>query len=124
MLVLELPRRIRLDERHRLLVGAAAGELAPPVPERRRPPLAQRLDVGGALLGLWGMLIAIPVVATLKILLVHYWDTRTMWPPRPAEPPDIGEGDPVPPPEIGAEPTQVRRRWWSRVREPAERSRS
>jgi predicted PurR-regulated permease PerM len=40
------------------------------------------LLVGGTLLGLWGLLIAIPVVATLKILLVHYWDTRMTWPPR------------------------------------------
>src|SRR5438093_2336087 len=47
------------------------------------------LLVGGALLGLWGMLIAIPVVATLKILLVHYWDTRVEWPPRPGR--DGGE---------------------------------
>src|SRR5437588_1224341 len=40
------------------------------------------LLVGGALIGLWGMLIAIPLVATLKILVVHYWDTRAVWPPR------------------------------------------
>jgi len=78
------------------------------------------LLVGGALLGLWGMLIAIPVVATIKILLVHYWDTRTMWPPRPSEPPETEEVA-GPPPEIGAAPPQVRRRWWTRTREPAER---
>jgi len=40
------------------------------------------LLVGGTLLGLWGMLIAIPVVATVKILAVHYWDTRMTWPPK------------------------------------------
>jgi predicted PurR-regulated permease PerM len=40
------------------------------------------LLVGGTLLGLWGMLIAIPVVATIKILAIHYWDTRMTWPPK------------------------------------------
>jgi len=40
------------------------------------------LLVGGTLLGLWGMLIAIPVVATVKILVMHYWDTRMTWPPQ------------------------------------------
>ena len=86
------------------------------------------LLVGGALLGLWGMLIAIPVVATLKILVVHYWDTRAVWPPRttPTEA-TAGEdgapsGEPVgPPPELGGTPSPVRRRWWTRSREPVER---
>jgi predicted PurR-regulated permease PerM len=40
------------------------------------------LLAGGTLLGLWGMLLAVPVVATVKILLMHYWDTRSSWPPR------------------------------------------
>jgi predicted PurR-regulated permease PerM len=85
------------------------------------------LLAAGALLGLWGMLIAIPVVATLKILLVHYWDTRATWPPRAggAEPvvePAAGPDAPLPPPpELGAAPSQVRRRWWARSRQPAER---
>jgi predicted PurR-regulated permease PerM len=83
------------------------------------------LLVGGALLGLWGMLIAIPVVATMKILLVHYWDTRTVWPPQGdsgggggahADAPAVGR-----PPELEALPGRVRRRWWTRAREPAER---
>ncbi|MFN2544446.1 MAG: AI-2E family transporter [Actinomycetota bacterium] len=78
------------------------------------------LLAAGALLGLWGMLIAIPVVAALKILLVHYWDTRTMWPPR-EEPPRQEPGSPPPgspPPEMGIPPSP-RRRWWTR--EPAAR---
>lgn len=39
------------------------------------------LLVGGTLLGLWGMLLAIPVIASLKIVFLHYWDTRMTWPP-------------------------------------------
>lgn len=89
------------------------------------------LLVGGALLGLWGMLIAIPLVATLKILVVHYWDTRTVWPPQappadttsPVEPGDSSLTEaaaPVPAAELGPSP-HVLRRWWTRVREPARR---
>jgi predicted PurR-regulated permease PerM len=44
------------------------------------------LLVGGALLGLWGMLLAIPVIATIKILILHAWDTRMTWPPAVGEP--------------------------------------
>ncbi len=40
------------------------------------------LLAGGTVLGLWGMLLAVPTVATAKILLVHYWDTRVSWPPK------------------------------------------
>lgn len=43
------------------------------------------LLVGGSLLGLWGMLLAVPVVAALKVVVLHLWDTRSQWPPR-AEP--------------------------------------
>jgi predicted PurR-regulated permease PerM len=39
------------------------------------------LLIGGTLLGLWGMLLAIPVLATIKILILHAWDTRMTWPP-------------------------------------------
>lgn len=39
------------------------------------------LLVGGALMGLWGMLLAIPVIATVKVLILHMWDTRMTWPP-------------------------------------------
>jgi predicted PurR-regulated permease PerM len=39
------------------------------------------LLAGGTLLGLWGMLLAVPVVASAKILMLHAWDTRSSWPP-------------------------------------------
>jgi predicted PurR-regulated permease PerM len=39
------------------------------------------LLVGGTLLGLWGMLLAVPTIAAAKILVLHYWDTRMHWPP-------------------------------------------
>lgn len=42
------------------------------------------LLVGGTLLGLWGMLLAVPVVAALKVVAFFVWDTRSQWPPRPA----------------------------------------
>lgn len=56
------------------------------------------LLVGGTLLGLWGMLLAIPVIAIIKILILHAWDTRMTWPP-----PSSGE-QPRPP---GAEVSPV-----------------
>ena len=43
------------------------------------------LLLGGSLLGLWGMLLAVPVVAAAKVVVLHLWDTRSQWPPR-AEP--------------------------------------
>jgi predicted PurR-regulated permease PerM len=53
------------------------------------------LLVGGTLLGLPGMLLAVPTIASIKILLLHYWDTRMRWPPRKEEEgPDVGEGEP------------------------------
>jgi predicted PurR-regulated permease PerM len=39
------------------------------------------LLIGGTLLGLWGMLLAVPMVAALKVLVLHVWDTRSKWPP-------------------------------------------
>ncbi len=46
------------------------------------------LLAGGTLLGLWGMLLAVPLLASVKILILHYWDTRGQWPPRePGEAP-------------------------------------
>jgi len=42
------------------------------------------LLVGGTLQGLWGMLLAVPVAAALKVILLHFWDTRSQWPPRMA----------------------------------------
>jgi len=49
------------------------------------------LLVGGTLLGLWGMLFAVPTVAAVKIVAVHFWDTRTSWPPH--EPETVPEAD-------------------------------
>lgn len=58
------------------------------------------LLVGGTLVGLPGMLLAVPVIATIKILLLHYWDTRMQWPPRKErEEPDMDEGEPEIEPE-------------------------
>jgi predicted PurR-regulated permease PerM len=36
---------------------------------------------GGTILGVWGMLVAVPTIAAVKILLLHAWDTRITWPP-------------------------------------------
>jgi len=54
----------------------------------RLHPLTVMLSLlaAGAVLGLWGMLLVIPVVAAAKILIIHYWDTRMVWPPRGASP--------------------------------------
>ncbi|MGH7425574.1 MAG: AI-2E family transporter, partial [Candidatus Methylomirabilales bacterium] len=63
------------------------------------------LLAGGTLLGLWGMLLAVPVVASAKILLLYAWDTRLTWPPK-ATSGEVGvEGiepglDGTPPPEV------------------------
>ena len=48
------------------------------------------LLVGGTLQGLWGMLLAVPVAAALKVVLLHVWDTRSQWPPRMAGAPGDG----------------------------------
>jgi predicted PurR-regulated permease PerM len=58
------------------------------------------LLVGGTLVGLPGMLLAVPTIACIKILLLHFWDTRMQWPPRegPSEP-GPGEGEPQLEPE-------------------------
>lgn len=36
------------------------------------------LVMGGALAGIWGVLIAVPLVASMKILLGHWWRTRVL----------------------------------------------
>jgi predicted PurR-regulated permease PerM len=48
------------------------------------------LLIGGTLQGLWGMLLAVPAAAALKVILLHVWDTRSQWPPRMAAAPDDG----------------------------------
>jgi predicted PurR-regulated permease PerM len=42
------------------------------------------LLVGGTLLGLWGMLLAVPTAMVIKVVALHVWDTRSQWPPREA----------------------------------------
>jgi predicted PurR-regulated permease PerM len=91
------------------------------------------LLVGGTLLGLWGMLLAIPVIATIKILVLHAWDTRMTWPPpssggqpRPSEAevsPVAPVESPIPPAErprasVGGASGRARRPpgWWRAVR--------
>lgn len=53
--------------------------------------------IAGTIAGVYGMLLAIPTVASVKILVVHYWDTRMVWPPPATEatgrPPD-SDGEP------------------------------
>ena len=49
------------------------------------------LLVGGALLGFWGMILAVPTVAAGKVVALHLWDTRAQWPPRPTVVCDAGE---------------------------------
>jgi predicted PurR-regulated permease PerM len=59
----------------------------------------------GTLFGFWGLLLAVPVVATAKILLLHYWDTHVQWPPDEAEAdgavPEKLPADGKPPPAKG-----------------------
>jgi len=44
------------------------------------------LLVGGTLLGLWGMLLAVPVAAMVRVVALYVWDTRSRWPPVEGEP--------------------------------------
>lgn len=83
------------------------------------------LLAGGTLLGLWGMLLAVPVFASVKILVLHAWDTQMTWPPTPPEPepmvevparmtlPEIGEG---PAPAPASRTASWIERWRSRRR--------
>jgi predicted PurR-regulated permease PerM len=52
------------------------------------------LLVGGSLLGFWGMLLAVPVVASAKVVLLYVWDTRSQWPPRVVPVPTPEREDP------------------------------
>ena len=86
---------LQLDPGWPLAIGASAALLivqqidnhiiSPNVVSRtvRLHPLTVMLSLlaAGTLLGLPGMLLAIPVVASVKILAMHYWDTRMVWPP-------------------------------------------
>lgn len=62
------------------------------------------LLAGGTLLGLWGMLLAVPVLATVKILLLHTWDTRMQWPPPSSEGAPVTTTAPRASTESGAAP--------------------
>jgi len=63
------------------------------------------LLIGGTLLGLWGMLLAVPTVAALKVILLYVWDTRSAWPPRGAVPDQQAKtAEAVLEPGEGAEP--------------------
>ena len=61
------------------------------------------LLVGGTLQGLWGMLLAVPFAAALKVLLLHMWDTRSQWPPRGAH---ASEPAPAPAAEVSPPPAE------------------
>jgi predicted PurR-regulated permease PerM len=65
------------------------------------------LLAGGTILGVWGMLMAVPAIAAVKILLLHAWDTRMTWPP-PG--PTVAEATALPsPPSLGED--GFGRRW-------------
>jgi predicted PurR-regulated permease PerM len=67
------------------------------------------LLAGATLLGLWGMLLAVPVMASLKILMLHVWDTRGTWPPAPDQPvPATPAPSPAPSPAPAAPEVQPR----------------
>jgi predicted PurR-regulated permease PerM len=62
------------------------------------------LLIGGTLLGVWGMLLAVPVVMVGKVVALYVWDTRSQWPPDAvrravdvAPPPDRPEIAPLAP---------------------------
>jgi predicted PurR-regulated permease PerM len=74
------------------------------------------LLAAGTLLGLFGMLFVVPVVASVKILVMHFWDTRGTWPP--GEPSkgtaeeERGPPDGFPSEEPPAFEPGERRWWW------------
>ena len=88
------------------------------------------LLAGGTLLGLWGMLLAVPVFASVKILVLHAWDTQLTWPPKaqergpepmtevptPMRLPETGERPQTPPPRSGSRVSSWVDRWRSRRR--------
>jgi predicted PurR-regulated permease PerM len=52
------------------------------------------LLVGGTLLGLWGMLLAVPTAMVVKVVALHVWDTRSQWPPRETPPVEVRQEGP------------------------------
>lgn len=67
------------------------------------------LLAGGTLMGLWGMLLAVPVTASIKVLALHAWDTRMTWPPPPPDPASAPAPPAAPPPPAWL-PRWLRRR--------------
>jgi predicted PurR-regulated permease PerM len=63
------------------------------------------LLAGGTLLGLWGMLLAVPMVASIKVLILHAWDTQMTWPPAPTEDGAPPEDRPPPSAATGEAPS-------------------
>jgi predicted PurR-regulated permease PerM len=106
---LDLPLSLNLDTGWPLAIGSVVALLAvqqidnhiisPNIVARtvKLHPVTVMLGllVAGTLLGLWGMLLAVPVIATAKILVLHYWDTSTQWPP--TRPEAESGAAPVPP---------------------------
>jgi hypothetical protein len=37
------------------------------------------LIAGATLAGFWGMLLAVPIVASIKVVVAHFWLTRVPW---------------------------------------------
>ncbi len=60
-------------------------------PSARLHPITVVLSllVGGTLLGLWGMLLAVPAAMVAKVGVLYVWDTRSQWPPRTGERPAV-----------------------------------
>jgi predicted PurR-regulated permease PerM len=82
------------------------------------------LLVGGALMGLWGMLLAIPVIATVKVVILHLWDTRMTWPPPSSGEYPVERERPVEREVVPASPGQPEEQphearpppWWHAIR--------
>jgi predicted PurR-regulated permease PerM len=62
------------------------------------------LLAGGTLAGFFGLLLAVPVTAVLKILLGHVWRVHVLGEPVPDVPPDHPPREPDEPDEAGAGP--------------------
>ena len=89
------------------------------------------LLAGGTLLGLWGLLLAVPVLASIKIVLLHVWDTRMQWPPvDPSAPGPPRRSPPASPVERlerakrPARATEQRGSWWTNAMRSVFRGRS
>jgi predicted PurR-regulated permease PerM len=65
----------------------------------RLHPLAVLLAllVAGTLYGIFGMIVAIPLVAVAKVLLLHVWTTRVPWAADATPPPSVTEPTSAPP---------------------------